>query len=52
LTAQYGIGVKPGTTVFRLPRIALWDLAYEGLGEPGSMPNFKISQVHQYLTTR
>ncbi|MDZ4797746.1 MAG: carboxypeptidase regulatory-like domain-containing protein [Bryobacteraceae bacterium] len=51
LTKQYGIsGIPPNGQLFGLPRITLnGGIGYTGLGEPGSMPNFKISQVHQWL---
>jgi hypothetical protein len=51
LTAQYGIrGVPPNGRLFGLPQFSLSGrVNYTGLGEPGSMPNFKIHQVHQYL---
>ena len=51
LTAQYGIrGIPPNGRLFGLPQFTLSGrINYTGLGEPGSMPNFKIHQVHQYL---
>ena len=51
LLERYGIrGLPVSGRLFGLPRFALGGpISYEGLGEPGSMPNFKISQVHQYL---
>jgi hypothetical protein len=50
LTSQYGITGIPGDGLFGLPLLTLsGSFAYQGLGEPGSLPNFKISQVHQYL---
>ncbi len=51
LTAKYGIKGIPGSDrLFGLPRVNLGGgIGYTGLGEPGSMPNFKIHQVHQYL---
>ena len=50
LTSQYGIAGIPGDGLFGLPLFTLsGSFAYQGLGEPGSLPNFKISQVHQYL---
>ena len=51
LLQKYGItGLPIQDRLFGLPRFGLGGgLAYEGLGEPGSMPNFKIHQVHQYL---
>jgi len=51
LTAQYGIrGIPPSGRLFGLPQFTLSGrVNYTGLGEPGSMPNFKIHQVHQYL---
>ena len=51
LTARYGIRGIPGNNrLFGLPQFSFGGvIGYQGLGEPGSMPNFKISQVHQYL---
>lgn len=51
LNARYGInGIPPSGRLFGLPNIGLSGaLGFTGLGEPGSMPNFKIHQVHQYL---
>ncbi|MGH9722669.1 MAG: carboxypeptidase regulatory-like domain-containing protein [Bryobacteraceae bacterium] len=51
LTAQYGIrGIPPNDRLFGLPQFTLSGrVGFQGLGEPGSMPNFKIHQVHQYL---
>lgn len=50
LNAQYGIkGMPSGGRLFGLPRFAFAGIGYTGLGEPGSMPNFKIHQVHQWL---
>jgi Carboxypeptidase regulatory-like domain len=51
LTAQYGIKGIPGNgSLFGLPLFTLnGGIGFQGLGEPGSMPNFKIHQVHQYL---
>jgi hypothetical protein len=51
LTAQYGINGVPGSgSLFGLPLFTLnGGIGYTGLGEPGSMPNYKIHQVHQYL---
>ncbi len=51
LTARYGIRGIPGNDrLFGLPLFTLGGaIGYQNLGEPGSMPNFKISQVHQYL---
>jgi hypothetical protein len=51
VTAKYGIRGIPGSgRLFGLPQFSLGGgIGYTGLGEPGSMPNFKISQVHQYL---
>lgn len=51
LAQQYGInGIPVNDRILGLPRFGLTgSVAYEGLGEPGSMPNFKISQVHQFL---
>jgi hypothetical protein len=51
LTQKYGIHGIPGNDrLFGLPQFTLSGaIGYQGLGEPGSMPNFKIHQVHQYL---
>jgi hypothetical protein len=51
LNARYGIkGIPPNNRLFGLPNFSLGGaIGYAGLGEPGSMPNFKIHQVHQYL---
>ncbi len=51
LTARYGInGIPVSGRLFGLPQFSFTGaLGYQGLGEPGSMPNFKIHQVHQYL---
>jgi hypothetical protein len=51
LLDRYGIrGIPTYDRLFGLPRFAFAGaFGYEGLGEPGSMPNFKIHQVHQYL---
>jgi hypothetical protein len=51
LNARYGIkGIPAHGRLFGLPLFTLSGaLGYANLGEPGSMPNFKISQVHQYL---
>jgi len=51
LTTRFGIRGIPGDNrLFGLPRFAFAGaVGYTGLGEPGSMPNFKLSQVHQYL---
>lgn len=51
LTAQYGIKGIPGNpSLFGLPQFTLnGGIGYQGLGESGSIPNFKIHQVHQYL---
>jgi len=51
LTAKYGIqGIPPSGRLFGLPQFTLSGrITYTGLGEPGSMPNFKIHQVHQFL---
>lgn len=51
LLDRYGIrGIPAYDRLFGLPRFAFAGaIGYEGLGEPGSMPNFKIHQVHQYL---
>ena len=53
LTAQYGLRGFPqslGDRIFGLPQFTFGgSIGYTGLGEPGSMPNFKVSQVHQYV---
>jgi hypothetical protein len=51
LTDQYGINGVPGNaSLFGLPEFDLTGgVNFTGLGETGSMPNFKIHQVHQYL---
>lgn len=51
VTAQFGIrGILGSDRLFGLPEFSFGGgIGYQGLGEPGSMPNFKISQVHQYL---
>ncbi|HEY2931271.1 MAG TPA: TonB-dependent receptor [Acidobacteriota bacterium] len=51
LTAKYGIkGIPGGEKLFGLPQFALAGaISYQGLGEPGSMPNFKIHEVRQFL---
>jgi hypothetical protein len=52
LTAKYGINGVPGNSnLFGLPEFDLTGsgLGFTGLGETGSMPNFKIHQVYQYL---
>jgi hypothetical protein len=51
LNAKYGIkGIPASDRLFGLPNFNLAGaLNFTGLGEPGSMPNFKIHQVHQYL---
>jgi hypothetical protein len=51
LTVQYGINGVPGNpSLFGLPTFALTGgVNFTGLGETGSIPNFKIHQVHQYL---
>ena len=51
LTSQYGINGVPGASnLFGLPEFDFTGgVTFTGLGEPGSMPNFKIHQVHQYL---
>jgi hypothetical protein len=51
LTAQYGItGVPGNSSLFGLPQFDFTGAVnFTGLGETGSMPNFKIHQVHQYL---
>lgn len=51
INAQYGIrGIPAYDRLYGLPTFNLsGGVGYTGLGEPGSMPNFKIHQVHQYL---
>ena len=52
MLSKYGLDKNFPThdRLYGLPRFALTGaFAFEGLGEPGSMPNFKIHQVHQYL---
>ncbi len=51
LTQQYGINGVPGnSSLFGLPGFTLnGAVNFTGFGEPGSMPNYKIHQVHQYL---
>jgi hypothetical protein len=51
LNEKYGIkGIPAVGRFFGLPQFTLSGrFAYQGLGEPGSMPNFKIHQVHQFL---
>jgi len=51
LNAKYGIkGIPAHDRLFGLPRFGLaGGIGYEGLGEPVSVPNFKIHQVHQWL---
>ena len=51
INARYGIRGIPGSDrLFGLAEFSFGGaIGYTGLGEPGSMPNFKISQVHQYL---
>jgi len=51
LTSLYGIKGIPGNEkLFGLPQFAFAGAyAYQGLGEPGSMPNFKVHEVHQFL---
>ena len=51
LTERFGIRGIPGDSrLFGLPQFTLSGrVTYTGFGEPGSMPNFKIHQVHQYL---
>jgi hypothetical protein len=51
VNARYGInGIPPSDRLFGLPNFSFTGaLNFTGLGEPGSMPNFKIHQVHQYL---
>jgi len=51
VNAKYGInGIPASDRLFGLPNFSLGGaIGFTGLGEPGSMPNFKIHQVHQYL---
>ncbi|HLJ13494.1 MAG TPA: carboxypeptidase regulatory-like domain-containing protein [Bryobacteraceae bacterium] len=51
LTAQYGINGIPGSpSLFGLPEFEfIGGISFQGLGETGSIPNYKIHQVHQYL---
>lgn len=51
INAQYGIhGIPASDRLFGLPTFGFsGGLNFTGLGESGSMPNFKIHQVHQYL---
>ncbi|MBI3680413.1 MAG: TonB-dependent receptor [Acidobacteria bacterium] len=51
INARYGIkGIPVQDRMFGLPQFSMGGaIGYAGLGEPGSMPNFKIHQVHQYL---
>jgi hypothetical protein len=51
LTAKYGINGIPGnSSLFGLPEFDFTGAVnFTGLGETGSIPNFKIHQVHQYL---
>ncbi|MCL5742669.1 MAG: TonB-dependent receptor, partial [Acidobacteria bacterium] len=51
LTSQYGIrGIPTPGGLYGLPQFTLSGrVGYQNLGETGSMPNFKIHQVHQYL---
>ncbi len=51
LTSQYGINGVPGnSSLFGLPEFDFTGAAtFTGLGETGSIPNYKIHQVHQYL---
>jgi hypothetical protein len=51
LTSKYGInGIPAVGRLFGLPQFTLSGrVSYQGLGEPGSMPNFKIHQIHQFL---
>jgi hypothetical protein len=48
---KYGIkGIPAHSRLFGLARLGFaGGIGYEGFGEPGSMPNFKIHQVHQWL---
>ncbi|MGH2349500.1 MAG: TonB-dependent receptor domain-containing protein, partial [bacterium] len=51
LTARYGIkGIPGGERLLGLPQFSFTGgVGYQGLGEPGSMPNFKVHEVRQYL---
>ncbi len=51
VNARYGIrGIPAYDNLFGLPMFNLaGGIGYQGLGEPGSMPNFKVHQVHQWL---
>ncbi len=51
LTKRYGItGIPEDSQLRGLPQFTLsGGITYQGLGEPGSMPNFKIHQLHQFL---
>ncbi|MDX1981055.1 MAG: TonB-dependent receptor [Bryobacteraceae bacterium] len=51
LLEQFGLrGIPAYDRLFGLPQFTLGGgIGYANLGEPGSMPNFKIHQVHQYL---
>jgi Carboxypeptidase regulatory-like domain len=51
LTSLYGIKGIPGNErLFGLPLFGFaGTYTYQGLGEPGSMPNFKVHEVHQFL---
>ena len=52
LTSKYGInGIPASSSLFGLPEFDFSGsgLGFTGLGESGSMPNFKIHQVYQYL---
>ncbi|HEV8131517.1 MAG TPA: TonB-dependent receptor [Acidobacteriota bacterium] len=51
LTTRYGIkGIPGGERLFGLPQFQFTGaISYQGLGEPGSMPNFKVHEVRQYL---
>ena len=48
---KYGIkGIPAQDKLFGLARLGFaGGIGYEGFGEPGSMPNFKIHQLHQWL---
>ena len=51
LAAKYGLKGIPGSErLFGLPQLTLsGGVPYQGLGEPGSMPNFKVHEVRQFL---
>jgi hypothetical protein len=51
VAAKYGLKGLPGSErLFGLPQLTFsGGVAYQGLGEPGSMPNFKVHEVRQFL---